>query len=365
MSFISRKKFNRRTILKESLGLGAVAASGMVAAPALAANRSIKVGAYGGYFEDSFKEHVYPAFTKATGIEVKSVTQPDSTSWLQTMMQAQNAGNVPADLSMHTPVNFMKGSRLGEIFAKLDPSKISNLSYMDRYFVHEGNVGVEAIGAMSVFASMVINTNEVKNVPTSWADFWDSEKFEASLGLPKAVTFKFLDVVAATFFDGAETLRSNDGIVAVVEKAAELHRNVALWYSAESQMEQSLKNFDVIGGMYFHDVAGLMAAEGHPIASIFPKEGNPIDYNSWTLAASSGKSDEAHEFINFCLEPSTQALMSRKIGTAPVVDVSLTDLSKDEIASVAGTPAIKPAYDVYLDNETFVKETWDKMVAKS
>ncbi|MCB1808477.1 MAG: extracellular solute-binding protein, partial [Candidatus Competibacteraceae bacterium] len=96
--------------------------------------------------------------------------------------------------------------------------------------------------------------------------------------------------------------------------------NVALWYTGESQMEQALKNFDVVGGMYFHDVAGLMAADGHPVASIFPKEGNVIDYNSWTLSQGSEKSDEAHEFIAFSCLPETQAIMSRKIGTAPVVD---------------------------------------------
>jgi len=117
--------------------------------------------------------------------------------------------------------------------------------------------------------------------------------------------------------------------------------------------------------MYFHDVAGLMAAEGHPIASLFPKEGCPINYNSWTLSAGTEKSEEALEFINFTSEPSVQALMSRTIGTAPVVDRELTDLTDEEFAAVSGTPTIKPAFDVYLDDETFITETWDRMVAKS
>jgi putative spermidine/putrescine transport system substrate-binding protein len=96
---------------------------------------------------------------------------------------------------------------------------------------------------------------------------------------------------------------------------------------------------------------------------IFPKEGNPQDYGSWCLSSLSEKSEEAAEFINFSSDPATQALMSRKIGTAPLVDKAMTDLTDDEFAFVSGAPAIKPAYEAYLDNETFIKETWDKMLA--
>jgi putative spermidine/putrescine transport system substrate-binding protein len=55
-------------------------------------------------------------------------------------------------------------------------------------------------------------------------------------------------------------MADKDGIAAVIEKVAELKPNVVLRWSAESQMEQAMKNTDIIGGMYFHDVASLMAA---------------------------------------------------------------------------------------------------------
>ncbi|NIA70370.1 extracellular solute-binding protein [Pelagibius litoralis] len=362
---MSKTTFTRRNLLKTSASLGVMAGTGLLVAPALAQNRSIKIGSYGGYFEDSLKSHVYPAFTEATGIAVESVTQPDSTSWLQTMSQAISAGNVPADLSMHTPVNIIKGQRLGGILAPIDPRRIPTLDNVEVNFLHRADGRLLGVGALSFYYSMVVNTDEVDMRPKSWADFWDTGRFEASLGLPKNVNFKFLDIVAATFLGGTDALRSHEGIVAAVEKAAEIHPNVALWYTGESQMEQALKNFDVIGGMYFHDVAGLMAADGHPIASIFPKEGNVIDFNSWTLSEGSQKQDEAYEFMAFSCLPETQAIMSRKIGTAPVVDAAKTDLTPEELAAVAGTPAIHSPYEVYLDDETFITETWDRMVAKA
>ena len=65
----------RRALLKS--GVAGVAAT-TLATPLIAQARSVKIGSYGGYFENSFKEYVYPEFTKATGIAVESVTQPNS-----------------------------------------------------------------------------------------------------------------------------------------------------------------------------------------------------------------------------------------------------------------------------------------------
>ena len=353
-------KMNRRSVLKT--GVASVAAASGLATPLIAQERSLKIGSYGGYFEDSFKEHVYPAFTEATGIVVESVTQPNSTDWLVTMQQATAAGNVPADLSLYARDTLIKASRIGGLLAPLDLAKIPAASNLDSYFVFESSEGPLGVGAMSWFTAMVINPNEV-DAPESWAEFWDSSVYEASLGLSRNYNSQFLDIVAATFFDGEATFATDDGIVALIEKAAEIKPNVALWWSAESQMEQSMKNGDIIGGQYYLDVSNLMAADGFPIQPIFPKEGNPQDYGSWCLSSISEKAEEAAEFINFSSMPETQALMSRMIGTAPLVDKSMTDLTDEEFAFVSGTPSIKPAYEAYLDKETFIKETWDKMLA--
>jgi putative spermidine/putrescine transport system substrate-binding protein len=354
---------NRRTLLKSASSVaGLAAASSVIGTPLIAQTRSLKIGAYGGYFENSFKEYVYPAFTEATGITVESVTQPNSTDWLVTMQQATAAGNVPADLSLYARDTLIKASRIGGLLAPLDPKKMPATSNLDEYFVFNDSTGAIGVGAMSWFTAMVINPDEVET-PETWADFWDSSKFEASLGLSKNYNSHFLDIVAATFFDGADTLLEKDGVVAVIEKAAEIKPNVALWWSAESQMEQSMKNGDVVGGQYYLDVANLMALDGFAIKPVFPKEGNPQDYGSWCLSSISEKVDEAAEFINFSSEPATQALMSRKIGTAPLVAQSKTDLTDDEFAFVSGAPSITPAYEAYLDNETFIKETWEKMLA--
>ena len=353
-------KFNRRAVLKS--GAAGVAASTMLASPLIAQTRSLKIGSYGGYFENSFKEFIYPAFTEATGIQIESVTQPNSTDWLVTMQQAAAAGNVPADISLYARDTMIKASRIGGLLAPLDLAAIPNASNLDSYFVYESDGGPLGVGAMSWFTAMVINPNEV-DAPASWAEFWDPNLYEASLGMSQNYNSGLLDITSATFFDGAETMMTDDGVLAIIEKVRELKQNVAIWWTAESQMEQAMINGDVIGGQYYLDVANLMMLDGHPIQPIFPEEGNLQDYGSWCLSALSENGAEAAEFMNFTSQPEIQALMSRMIGTAPLVAQSMTDLTDEEFSLVSGTPAFTPAYEAYLDNETFIKERWDAMLA--
>lgn len=356
-------KFNRRTLLKTGASMGGLSIAGAVmGTPLIAQSRSLKIGSYGGYFEDSFKEHVFPAFTEATGIAVASVTQPNSSDWLVTMQQATSAGSVPTDLSLYARDALIKSSRIGGLLAPLDMTNIAAAKNIDDAFVYEDSTGVIGVGAMSWFSSMVVNPDEV-TAPESWTGFWEGSEFEASLGLSKLVNGNLLDIIAATYFEGISTFDTDEGILAMIAKAGELKPNVALWWTAESQMEQAMKNGDIVGGMYYHDVAQLMAADGFPIKSVFPKEGNPIGYGSWCLSSLSDKGAEAAEFINFTSDPAIQALMSRKIGTAPLIPQSKTDLTDEEFASVSGVPAIQPAYEAYLDKETFIKEAWEKMLA--
>ena len=71
------------------------AAVAFVAQPALAAEKTLKVGVYGGYFKDSFDKHIFPDFTKETGIKVESVAEPTGEAWLVQLEQAAKAGSCP------------------------------------------------------------------------------------------------------------------------------------------------------------------------------------------------------------------------------------------------------------------------------
>jgi putative spermidine/putrescine transport system substrate-binding protein len=343
-----------------------VAGAAVLAMPSIlrAQDRSLKVGVYGGYFKDSFDTHIFPEFTKATGIAVESIAEPTGEAWLVQLDQAARAGEAPADVSMMSQVAMLKGQTT-DLWAPIDLAKVPNASNLIDIYVNKYPDGrVAGIGAVSWYITLVTNTNVYPEAPTTWAAMWDPANADR-LGLLALVSNSFLlEVTATTFLGGTQILDTEDGIMKTLEKLAELKPNVKLWYRDEAQFEQALKSGEIPMGQYYHDVTGLAVADGHPVRSTFPKEGGINDSGCWAVSRASQKGDEAHAFIDFCSQPSIQALMSRKVGTAPTVKRELTDLTDAEFASVSSDiPPIVPRYDLYQTKSDWLNEKWTEMIA--
>lgn len=352
---------NRRTVLGAGLaGVSVLAMPGILRAQ----DKSLKVGVYGGYFKDSFDKNIFPEFTKATGIAVESIAEPTGEAWLVQLSQAARAGQAPADVSMMSQVAMLKG-QANELWAPLDLDKIKNSSnLLDRFINKYPDGRVAGIGAVSWYITLVTNTDVYKEPPTSWAALWDPANKD-KLGLLALVSNSFLlDVTAKTYFDGPEILDTEEGILKVFNKLAEVKPNVRLWYRDEAQFEQALKSGEIPMGQYYHDVTGLAAADGNPVRSTFPKEGGIQDAGSWALSSASKKSDEAHIFIDYMCQPAIQATLARKVGTSPTVKRDSMDLTAEEFAAVSSDidPVI-PRFAMYQTRADWLNQKWTEMIA--
>jgi putative spermidine/putrescine transport system substrate-binding protein len=352
----------RRGFIAGSAAAAGVAALGFPAITGRAA-APLKVGVYGGYFKDSFDEHIFPDFTKATGIAIESVAEPTGEAWLVQLEQSAKAGVAPADVSMISQVAMLKGQST-KLWAGLDMSKIPNSKYLLPQYVHKYPDGtVDGIGAVAWYITLVTNTDVYPKAPESWGDMWKPEHKDR-LGLLALVSNSFLlEITATTFFGGTKVLDTEEGIIKVLNKIAELKPNVKLWYRDEGQFQQALQAGEIPMGQYYHDVAGLAAADGFPVRTTFPKEGGLNDSGCWALSSVSKEAENAHTFINYMCQPAIQATMSRKIGTAPTVDRKHTDLTDDEFNSVSSEiPPIIPRYDLYQSKGDWLDQKWTEMV---
>lgn len=361
MGDILKTNLSRRTVL----GAG-VAGASLLAMPAVlrAQDKSLKVGVYGGYFKDSFDKNIFADFTKATGIAVESVAEPTGEAWLVQLEQAAKAGQAPADVSMMSQVAMLKGQST-ELWAPLDVSKIPNASNLIDHFVNKYPDGrIAGIGAVAWYITLVTNTDVYKEAPTSWTALWDPANAD-KLGLLALVSNSFLlEVTAKTHFGGTNALDTEEGLNKAFEKLAEVKPNVRLWYRDEAQFEQSLKSGEIPMGQYYHDVTGLAAADGQPVRSTFPKEGGIMDSGCWALSRASSKVEEAHTFIDYMSQPSIQAILSRKVGTAPTVKRDLIDLTAEEFAAVSSDiEPIIPRYDLYTSKSDWLNQKWTEMIA--
>lgn len=358
---MSRFHLNRRQVLA---GTAAGAATLFMPSILRAQERTLSVGVYGGYFKESFDEHIFPRFTEATGINVESIAEPTGEAWLVQLEQAARANVAPADVSMMSQVAMRKGAAT-ELWAPIDQSRVEGFdAILPPFVVRYPDDRIAGVGAVAWYITLVSNTDVYPEAPTSWNALWDPANANR-LGLLALVSNSFLlEVTAKTHFGGTEILDTEEGILQVMEKLAEVRPNVQLWYRDEAQFEQALRSGEIPMGQYYHDVTGLAAADGFPVRSTFPQEGGISDSGCWAISRASTKSDEAHEFINFASQPEIQSLMSRQIGTAPTIERSLTDLTDEEFAAVASEiDPVVPRYDMYVERADWLNQRWTELIA--
>jgi putative spermidine/putrescine transport system substrate-binding protein len=350
----------RRTFIAAgALAAGALALPGTLHAQ----GGPLKVGTYGGYFQESFEKHIFPDFTAETGIEVESIGEPTGEAWLVQLEQAARAGQAPADVSMMAQVARLRGEK-AELWAPLEAEKMPNIQNLPEHFVHRYENGdVYGTGAVSWYITLVTNTEEYPEAPQSWQALWDPAN-EGRLGLLALASNSFLlEITATTFFDGTDILDTEEGVSQVLEKLAEVKPNVRLWYRDEGQFQQALETGEIPMGQYYHDVTGLAAADGKPVRSTFPEEGAVLDSGSWVVSKASDKVEEAQVFIDYMARPEIQAKLARFVGTAPTVRRELTDLTDEEFNAVAseGEP-ILPKYELYIERGDWVNQKWSEMI---
>lgn len=301
--------------------------------------RSLKVSTFGGYFERMFAEHVYPAFTKATGIAVQSIEQPEGAQFLLQLAAANQAGKPPMDVGCIIEVDVLRG-RAMKLWSTLDGSKMPNLSRLLPNLAPAANAALDNVAAMSVYMTLVVNPDEISPLPDSWTALWGPHP--NAWGVEPGSASQIFEIAANVYFGGNDILMSKAGIDKVIGKIAEMKPNVKLWWQDEGTMQTALINDEVVGGLYFNDTAQTMLRNGTFVRSIFPKEGAVQSTNSWCQPSASTKVDEAREFINYCISPEAQQLIARFVGSAPVIDWHQTNLTEQEFGQVSSTT--RPIY---------------------
>ena len=339
----------------------AALAAAFVVAPAAHAEE-LTISAWGGFFEETLAEVIYPGFTEATGITVNSIPQPADQAWLTQIANAARANSAPADLSLVTETVVIRGQNSG-LWADLDVSMMGNTAGLSDGVYAEMEGETNAVPALAFFDTFVTNTDYRADAPESWAELWTGD-WDGKLALRPNSNSGLLEITAVTFFGGYEIMETREGLQQVIDKIAELKPSVSLWYRDEGQFQQGLEGGEYTAGTYYHDVAMLSIWDGLPIASTFPKEGGIKSTAYWVVPAKSGMSDAAQKFIDYMSQPSVQEEMALNLGIFPVVPRGSMNLSDDDYAAVGSEIApIRLQTQIHLDEGEWLEERFQEMLA--
>ncbi len=325
---------------------------------------TLTVSAWGGFFEETLAAEIYPGFTKETGIEVKSIAQPEDSTWMTQLMAAARAKKAPADLSLVVDEVLIRGNEVG-LWAKLDPAAMKGTESLNEGSVKLDDEGKAfAVSALAFYTTLVTNTDFNKAAPASWADLWE-DKWDKKLGIVTTPNSGLLEATAKTFFGGYEVMETREGLEKVIAKIAELKPQVSLWYRDEGQFQQSLEGGELNAGLYYHDVAMLSVADGKPIASNFPKEGGIMSTAYWVVPRDSEQPKAAEKFLDYMSRPATQAALARKLGVFPVVPRDSMDLTDEEFAGVGSSiEPVRVQSHIHLREGDWLKSKYQEMIAK-
>lgn len=325
----------------------------------------IKVSTYGGFFEENFATF-YPAFTKETGVEVESISEPTSEVWVVQLQQATDAGAPPpADVSMLSGVGIQRAIN-GEILATYDQAAIPQAANLAEGYVRLDPAGLVAgVGGVSWYITLVSNTERVAESPDTWTAFWDPQWQNELALLKNAANSYLIEICAVCYFDGYDILETQDGVTQVLTKLQEVKPNVKLWFRDEAQAQQAFNTGEVSLGQFYHDITTYAASQGEPLRSVFPTEGAILDSGFWAISKTTENVTACQAFIDYMCRPEIQAELARTLGTTPTAKQELMDLNDEEYEAVGGPGpevALRPKYEMYDEWEDWIDQQWTEMI---
>jgi len=350
----------------EPEGGGATAATGAESpTPQPIEGAKIKVSTYGGFFEENFATF-YPAFTKETGVEVESISEPTSEVWVVQLQQATDAGAPPpADVSMLSGVGIQRAIN-GEILATYDQAAIPQAANLAEGYVRLDPAGMVAgVGGVSWYITLVSNTERVAESPDTWTAFWDPQWQNELALLKNAANSYLIEICAVCFFGGYDILETQEGVTQVLTKLQEVKPNVKLWYRDEAQAQQAFNTGEVSLGQFYHDITTYAASQGEPLRSVFPTEGAILDSGFWAISKTTENVTACQAFIDYMCRPEIQAELARTLGTTPTAKRELMDLDDEEYEAVGGPGpevALRPKYEMYDEWEDWIDQQWTEMI---
>ncbi len=328
--------------------LAGVAALSLMSGAALAQDRVVNVYNWSDYIDESILED----FTKDTGIKVVYDVF-DSNEVLETKLLAGGTGY---DVVVPTGTFLARQIQAG-VFAKLDKSKLSNLSNMWKDIearVEKYDPGNDySINYMWGTTGLGYNVEKVKaalgdDAPVdSWDLFFKQENIEKLKDCGVFVLDAPTEMIPAALNYLGLDPDSKDP--AEIEKAGELLKSVRPYVQKyhSSEYINALANGDICLAVgWSGDVlqARDRAAEadnGVTVEYSIPKEGALMWFDQMAIPADAPHTEEALEFLNYIMRPEVMAKASNYVYYANGNKASQQFLNED----VIGDPAIYPTED--------------------
>lgn len=306
----------------------AIAASLVVTVPALAQSNLTVVNFGGANGAAQQKAYIEP-FEKAHNIKVTAVEYNGEMARIKAMVEARR---VTWDVVEVESPDLSRGCDEG-LFEKLDWSKVGNKADFLPAAVHECGVGTFVWSTV-----MAYNADRIKTPPTSWADFWDVNKFPGKRGMRKGARYNLEFALMADGVKPADVykvLATREGADRAFRKLSELKPHIQ-WWEAGAQPPQFLVAGDVTLTTVYNGRIDAAQREGRNLKINWT--GSIYDLDYWVIPKGSPNKEAAHKFIALASTPEAQANYARLIAYGPTNIKALSMLDAKTLAELPTAP---------------------------
>jgi len=164
------------TVWRESGARWLGAALMCVALPAAAAVGELTVISFGRADQSAIAAAYLEPFAKATGIDVHSLSYDGQVTELTQMV---HAGATVWDVMQVESRTLAQGCRQG-LFEKLDPARVPPAADLIPGSLSDCGVGI------FTWAQALVYSDQLRDAPQSWADFWDMRRYPGKRGLRRS-----------------------------------------------------------------------------------------------------------------------------------------------------------------------------------
>ncbi|WP_265289062.1 ABC transporter substrate-binding protein [Verminephrobacter eiseniae] len=229
-------------------GLLCSAFAGAAAAPAQALEKGLEkelvIATTGGQMEKMLVQHFYAPFSKASGVEVVPAAHELPDQWAKVQAMARG-GAMEFDIVTATPPDLVQKK---DLLQPIDCARLPSVGANGVKGACTAYGVIRTVGGMQIGYSTEVFKGA--NQPRTWADFWDTAKFPGPRGLPDTGDREWWVPVAALLADGVapDKLFPLD-LERAYRKLDKLRPSVAVWWKSGDQLQQILRNKEVVMSM--------------------------------------------------------------------------------------------------------------------
>ncbi|MFS4439582.1 ABC transporter substrate-binding protein [Paracoccaceae bacterium GXU_MW_L88] len=297
-SGLSRRAFNMLGAMSVAVAFG-----GTAFAQDLKGDGEVIVAHWGG-IDGAAVESLLPQFTEETGINVVGVEVGDADYGPKLVLQ-QRTGNAEWDVALGMLVDHFSAVDQEGMFAPLDTSRWAPevvTAYQDADLLGENWAAGPSEGLWLLYGPALED-----NPPTSWADFFDLEKYPGNRAMSAGGAGILANIQYALIADGVspDELYPLD-VDRALAKLSTIRDNLVLWEASPKGIE-ALVAGDVVMDWAFGPSVFRALDAGQPIHMAIEGLQTAVDRTRDAVLANGANQENAQIFLTWWKKPETQA----------------------------------------------------------